>query len=182
MHSWKRISALLRFSPDPAHRAVLLSLSRQPQNRAAEFITAGLGTQSWSRLASWLDKYKSFLLVLARRAGHRHLSPPWFISNAAAVEFLATVAAERKGRTRVAAASRAIEFLRRLLKIAPLANDPRAEFLKRGVLRSNPKVPEGANPLPGLMLVVIVSSWGRSSVWWKRMVATLLLLALLSRM
>ena len=53
-------------------------------------------------------------------------------------EFLALVANERKGRTRVAAAIRAMNFIRRLLGIRPISEDPRTTLLQEGVLRTFP--------------------------------------------
>ena len=91
--------------------------------------------------------------------------------NTTALEFLAMIAEEESGRTRVGAASRAIEFVRRVLTITPLANDPRTALLKRGVLRYSPHRPKGALPFPVVAVLAIAFAWGRHRNWWRRLTA-----------
>ena len=97
--------------------------------------------------------------------------------NGIALEFLAMVADERKGRTRVAAAIRALNFIRGILGIPSLSDDPRTALLQEGVLRSFPHKPKGAVPFPQLAVVAIASKWGRVKVWWKRSTALAIFLA-----
>ena len=96
------------------------------------------------------------------------------------LEFLAFVADQNKGRTRVASAIRTINFIRRLLALDSLAGDPRVALLSEGVRRLRPHVPRGALPFPVILLTAIAQTWGSSQVWWKRMVATILVTAFLS--
>ena len=106
------------------------------------------------------------------RSGRARPSARMMRHNGLALEFVATIADEKKGRTRVAAAIRALNFVRNFLGITPISDDPRTQLLQEGVLRANPHLPRGAPPFPPPAVVAIASRWGRSRVWWKRMVAT----------
>ena len=64
-------------------------------------------------------------------------TPEMMASNDFALEFLGKVADENKGRTRVTAAIRAIDFVRNFLGIRALKEDARTAMLKNGVLRMN---------------------------------------------
>ena len=145
-----------------------------------EYVTSGVSVQSLSRVKSWLAKFLQFLQDEAQQAGRATPRRRAMSDNNTALRFLALVADENKGRTRVAAAARAIGFARRLLCIPPLANDPRLALLKEGVRRRTPHIPRGAVPLHGSILWAVVIVWGRSKVWWKRMTAFLLLASFLS--
>ena len=100
--------------------------------------------------------------------------------NGLTLEFLAMIADENKGRTRVGAAVRAINFIRELLGIRSISEDPRTRLLMEGVLRFHPHVPKGAPPFPPAGVIAIISAWGRSRSWWKRMVATAVGIAFLT--
>ena len=89
------------------------------------------------------------------------------------------VADEERGHTRVAAAVRAINFVRALLGISPITDDPRTSLLQKGVLRLNPHKAKGAVPFPCVAVLAIAQKWGSSRVWWKRMVATIIYTAFL---
>lgn len=100
--------------------------------------------------------------------------------NDLALRFLAATADENKGRTRVSAALRAVNFIRRLIGVTPLSDDPRIPMLREGVLRLQPHAPTGAVPFPVKLLVAVAHRWGASSKWWKRMVAAIMATAFLS--
>ena len=96
--------------------------------------------------------------------------------NDLALSFLAEVADENKGRTRVGAAIRAINFLRKMTALPLLSDDPRTTMLKEGVLRALHHAPSGALPFPGVLLLAIVEAWEFSPHWWERMTALLLMI------
>ena len=87
------------------------------------------------------------------------------IANDLALKFLAFVADEDKGRTRVGAALRAVNFIRKLIGVQDLSNDPRVALLREGVLRLQPHAPSGAVSFPVKLLVAIAQRWGSSSTW-----------------
>ena len=149
-------------------------------NKADNLITAGLSANSLTRVAAWLRRFADYVLSRAADADHDGFRKIMLACNDIALEFLAEVAQEDRGRTRVSAAARALNFFRALIKVRPLSADPRLAMLKRGVLRCNPHRPKGAWPFPLLMLVAIAMAWGESKVWWKRMVAAILLIAFLA--
>ena len=84
------------------------------------------------------------------------------------------------GRTCVQAAVRALDFIRPILGITPIKGDPRIALFLAGVQRSNPHGPKGARPFPAVMVVAIASAWLPSRVWWKRMVACMILTSFLA--
>ena len=154
-----------------------MQFTRPGYGSAAAFITAGLGVASWMRIASWLRRFRAYLGVVAIDSGRVRPTRRMMRHNGLALEFLAMVADERKGRTRVAAAIRALNFIRRLLGITSLSDDPRTSLLQEGVLRSFPHRPIGAIPFPPLAVAAIASAWGNSKVWWKRMTALAIFVA-----
>ena len=146
----------------------------------ARLVTAGLGLNSWARISAWLLKFRQFLDVATLDRGATCASPALMQCNATALDFLAMVAEEGKGRTRVAAAARAIEFVRRILSIPPLADDPRTRLLREGVLRYTPHKPKGASPFPAVAVVAIAYAWGSHKDWWRRSAALAIYLAFIA--
>ena len=145
--------------------------------RVAKYVTAGLTAGSWQRIHSWLTKFHSFLVVHALDAVTGPPTPAMMRDDSLSLEFLAMIADEQKGRTRVNAAARAIEFVRKVMGIRPLSDDPRTALLKRGVLRYNPAKPKGAVPFPAIAVIAIAQAWGHSKSWWQRAVALAIYLA-----
>ena len=148
-----------------------------PSSSATKYITAGLSQQSLVRVAAWLRRYYTYLAAANDPASPSTVFRPQVEDNDVALDFLAYVADEGLGRTRVGAALRAVNFIRRMMKIAPLTDDPRTALLREGVLRSRPHAPKGALPFPAVLLFAIADVWGSSTRWWKRMVALLPILA-----
>ena len=158
-------------------------LSRPVSDRpdgAATYITAGLSLQSWTHIESWLRQYKGFLAARARRRRLGAPTPTMMRDNGLALDFLAAVARQQRGRTCVPAAIRAIDFIRPVLGIAPVKDDPRVQLLVSGVQRSIPHVPKGARPFPAMMVVAVASAWSSSRRWWKRMITCMLLVSFLA--
>ena len=147
---------------------------------ADKYVTSGLSANSLQRIASWLKKFKTFLRDNMWELGHSELTPSMMRNNDLALGFLASVANEGRGRTRIASAIRAINFVRGILGVDALSRDPRTPLLKEGVLRANPHAPKGAMPVHPVMVLAIARAWGSSPVWWMRMTALLMLASFLS--
>ena len=174
--AWKFIRQFARLAPTKRKRKALKAFTTS-SGRAADYITAGLSIDSWQRYVSWLRKFGAYLQVLAFDKGKTRPTPRMMAHNGIALEFLAMVADERRGRTRAAAALRAINFVRSFLGLPRLSDDPRAALLIRGVARYNPHKPKGAVPFPVVAIIAIVQAWGSSPLWWRRMVALAIFLA-----
>ena len=144
------------------------------------YITAGISQNSLTRIASWACKLRGFLDDEAFSSGHSRVTSAMVADNDIALKFLAHVADEDKGRTRVAAALRAVNFIRKLIGLPCLSEDPRVPLLKEGVLRLHPHAPTGAVPFPVKLLVAVAMRWGASSTWWKRMVAAIMVSAFMA--
>ena len=177
MRDWRFIQALGRFAPRRRRRRALQRGSRAKSSRVAEYVAAGISAGSLSSIASWLRKFLDYVCKRAWSRGRIGPSRRMFNDNDVALGFLAHVADEQRGRTRVGAAVRAIDFARRLIGVTPLGDDPRTPMLKQGVLRCFPHKPQGAVPLPAFMLIAIVSAWGSHKTWWRRMTAVILMVA-----
>ena len=180
--AWRSICAMGAYAASSRRRRSLRASARGHLDAVTKYITAGLSAGSLSRISSWSGKLQSFLLARARRLGHPRVTPEMMADVNNMLAFLAFVADQKKGRTRVSAALRAINFVRRLLALRPLADDPRVTLLVEGVRRLQPHLPKGAIPLPVILLSAVADTWGASKVWWKRMVATILIIAFLSLM
>ena len=178
LRAWRFVFGLTRFSPNSRIRAAATRPSTHEPT--ADYITAGIALQSLLRIAAWLRHYLKFASERAWGQGLLAPTPTSFHDNDHALDFLAVVAAQNRGRSRVAAAVRALEFLRRLSDILPLSADPRTALLKKGVLRAAPHAPKGAVPFLSIILVAVMRVWGGSRVWWKRMVACILAICFLS--
>ena len=159
---------------------MLLRGSRKRSARVTHYVAAGVSDSSLQAIASWLRQFLQFLCDVAWSKGRLGPSAKMFADNDFALRFLAKVADQNKGRTRVTAAVRAIDFARRLLGVTPLGEDPRTPMLKRGVLRAFPHKPKGAVPLPAFMMMAIVCAWSRARQWWKRMTALVTILSFLA--
>lgn len=133
--------------------------------------------RSLSRISSWLKLFKKFLLEFEECHGSDKIRRATVANLDVCLEFLAEVAGQHKGRTRVVAAARALDFVRAVFGWSLLKGDPRTALLKRGALRLQPHKPRGASPFPAVAMAAIASKWGRSSTWWKRMVATIVVIA-----
>ena len=154
-------------------RRALRAFAKRDVGSATKYITAGISVNSPSRIASWVIKLRGFLQVKAIQMGHARPVPALLRDNATALEFLAGIADEDKGRTRVAAAIRALNFLRKILGVQPLSEDPMVKLLSEGVRRMHPHAPRGAAPLPAPFVHAIARHWGSDNCWWKRMIAAI---------
>ena len=178
--AWRDICRFGRYAPSKDRRRSLRASASGAPNPAVKYITAGISGGSLTRIASWANKLHQFLADEALRRGHARVNADMVADNDLALKFLAATADENKGRTRVGAALRATNFVRKLIGVSPLSDDPRVPMLREGVLRMHPHAPSGAIPFPVKLLVAIVARWSASSKWWKRMVAAVAAVAFLS--
>ena len=178
--AWGDICRFGRYAPAKSRRRALRRGSRRSDDPTLKYITAGLSRNSLSRIASWANKFHQYVEHESLTRGHSKVVPALVIDNNVALDFLAKTADEDLGRTRVAAALRALNFVRKLLGVPALSDDPRVSLLREGVLRLQPHAPSGAVPFPVKLLVAIAQVWGSSSKWWKRMTAAIITTAFLS--
>ena len=180
LKAWGVIKSFWHLAPTRSRRRMLMNPRTAAGINADKYVTSGLSANSLQRIASWLTKFKAFLRANMWELGHSRLTPAMAQNNDLALSFLASVADENSGRTRIASAIRAINFVRGILGVDALSTDPRISLLKEGILRSNPHAPKGAMPIHPIMVLAIARTWGNSSVWWMRMTALLMLASFLS--
>ena len=94
--------------------------------------------------------------------------------------FLARVARDKpKTKTCVDAAKRAVNFLRSLAgAVVPVDSDPNIRLLSRSVRHSFARTVRQSPAFAAVFARAVVTKWGASSIWWQRMVALMIILAL----
>ena len=92
---------------------------QSPVETAQLICTGTSGTSSgdeWPHLASWLTKFRDFILAKAGRPLSKTELRAHTQKNENALDFIAALHGENRGRTRAAAAGRAVEFFHSMIK------------------------------------------------------------------
>ena len=133
---------------------------------------------SWSRNASWVQKFAKYVCDHCAQLIRQHGTQRVLTSDTVATAFLANVVQEDpQAITRVGSAKRAINLLRAFAGKGPLEENPAVRYLAKGARNA---VVRTKRQSPALLLVyvaTIVRKWGFQEVWWKRQVALMILLA-----
>ena len=154
-------------------------LVRSDLRFANDLIAGAMNKCSWSRNKRWALKFANYINNAYPGPAARELFPRLLLSNRLALAFLARVAREKpRAKTRVKSAKRAVNFLRSLGHAPSLDNDPRVRLLSRSFQRSFARTVRQSPALPAIFARAILSRWGRSPVWWHRMVALMVIMAL----
>ena len=69
---WEIIRLFARLAPSPRKRRALRAFLAS-KSRAADYITAGLSDDSWSRYVAWLGKFGAYLHVLSQDLSLIHI-------------------------------------------------------------------------------------------------------------
>ena len=148
--------------------------------RHAEKLIAGAMTKgSWARIKGWADKFEVYALESCPELVSSQGITAAFLSDSVTLAFLARVVKTRPGaKNCVKAAKRAINLVRSLAGGKPLDKVPRVQLLNRAVRRSVARTVRQSPALTMQFARPIIEQWGSSDVWWKRMVATMIVLAL----
>lgn len=166
--AWQQICAFGRYAPDKSRRRSLRRAASGTPDSALKYITAGLSCNSLVRIAAWATKLHDFLRGKAFLRGHAHVTPHMAADNALALDFLAVTADEDKGRTRVDAALRAINFVRAQAHWrAPVVRRPsRRPPPGRGALDESTVPPAPGAVISGALLLVPSRKSSQSSPSW----------------
>lgn len=151
--------------------------------RADLQLAKGLAAQavqspSWSRNTSWLLKFRDYIRQHCKNqlltVGERRT----LMSVTIATAFLANVVREKPtAPTRITSAKRAINLLRAIAKHAPLDDSVMIRYMARGARNSTVRTKRQAQALLAMYIAMIIRKWGRSTIWWKRMVALMILVS-----
>ena len=146
----------------------------------AEKLIAGAMTKgSWARIKGWADKFEVYAKEACPDLVRSQGITTAFLSDSVTLAFLARVVKMRPGaKTCVKAATRAINLVRSLAGGKPLDKVPRVKLLNRAVRRSIARTVRQSPALTMQFARPIIEAWGSSHLWWKRMVATMIALAL----
>ena len=152
---------------------------QQDLGHADAIIARAMKQGSWSRNKSWALQFAQYAHDacpdLVRRLGLRVA----VMSNRVPLAFLANVARKRpRETTSVKAAKRAINFLRSLCDSPPLDDDLNVRLLARAARTSVSRTVRQSPAMSIHLVRAIYSVWGSSDVWWKRMVALMVMLAI----
>ena len=140
--------------------------------------TEGVTVDSWTRNASWVNKFVAY----AKQNCPDHLRARGMRgaieSDSLAMAFLAHVHSQDKlAKTRVDSAKRAINLLRSLVDLPSLDTNSTINLFSKAAKASVVAAARQAPAIPPPFLAAIIKIWGRSSCWWKRQVATMCLCA-----
>ena len=146
---------------------------------ANNLIAQAMTKSSWRRNRSWALKFEAYVRSkcpdLLGLEGMRSAVQ----STRVVLAFLARVAREKpKTKTCVDAAKRAVNFLRSLAGAAPVDSDPNIRLLARSVRHSFARTVRQSPAFAAVFARAIMNDWGASNVWWKRMIALMIILAL----
>ena len=133
---------------------------------------------SWTRNTSWLLKFRDYIQKHCKNQLLTVGEQRTLMSVTIATAFLANVANEKPAApTRIVSAKRAINLLRAIAKQPPLDDNIFIRYMARGARNATVRTKKQAPALLALYIAIIIHKWGRSKIWWKRMVALMLLLA-----
>ena len=147
---------------------------------ANSMIAKAMTKCSWDRNVSWALKFKAYVEQSFPGLAY---SPAYMAkavtSNRVALAFLASVARKQpRAKTCVDSAKRALNFLRALLGVQPLDSDTNVRLLARAVRHSFARTVRQSPAFPAVFARAVLMTWGSSHIWWKRMAALMIILAL----
>ena len=134
---------------------------------------------SWSRNKAWASKFAQYAQLACPQLVKVRGVHAAFMSDSIVLAFLARVTKDKPGTTTcVAAAKRAINFVRSLSGGPTLDKILSVRLLARAVRRSTARTVRQSPAFTVAFAQAIISAWGSSDVWWKRMVALMVAMAL----
>lgn len=146
---------------------------------ADRMIARGAGTATWMRNLAWVGKFRTYVQdhcpdqIRLRGVSTAASSTPVVLA------FLASVAADNpRVPSRVNAAKRALNLVRSLTGKAPVDDAVDVQLLTKAASRAVSDPHGQSSAIPVIFIAKIVARWGVSSVWWKRQLALMALVAL----
>ena len=145
---------------------------------ANKLIARAVGKSSWTTNQSWILKFTNYIKStcpeLLRRRGLRNA----VLCPRVALAFLAAVNQENpSAKTRVDAAKRAINLARTMANLPSLNDTADVALLAKAARNPSVSTPRQSPGIPAIYVAAIVRKWGASSSWWRRQVATMIVLA-----
>jgi len=146
---------------------------------AEGLIACAMTKHSWSRNSSWVSKFQAYVALHCPSLANARGMKVATASDRIALAFLASVMRENpKARTRVDSAKRAVNFLRAIIEALPLDGNPNIRLFARSARNAIAHTVRQSPAFQPSYVQAIVMHWGSSPVWWKRMVALMILLAI----
>lgn len=134
---------------------------------------------SWSRNKAWATKFVRYARAACPDLVKVRGVHAAFMTDSVVLAFLARITKDKPGTTTcVDAAKRAINFVRSLSGGPTLNNILGVRLLARAVRRSRARTVRQSPAFTVAFAQAIISGWGSCEVWWKRMVALMIALAL----
>ena len=128
----------------------------------------------WRRHSAWVGKFLAFAHTVRRESGLPPAAEKELLAdNALARYFLAGVAAERKGRTRTAAARRALSLERGRLGAPTLNADLSIRDVVRAAVKASPTTPKQAQALHASDVDALVRHFRAKGSWYYDQLATI---------
>ena len=146
---------------------------------ANSLIAQAMRKSSWNRNKSWALKFEAYVRSTCPDINQLGRMRRAVTSNRIVLAFLARVVREKpKTKTCVDAAKRALNFLRSLAGAAPVDSDPNIRLLARSVRHSFARTVRQSPAFPAVFARAVITRWGSSNIWWQRMIALMIILAL----
>ena len=148
---------------------------------AFKYLRTSSSVGTWSRQGAWLTKFFAFAKKLCAASGKYRTPDQCLASSVMCRHFIATVANEG-GVTRPRSARAALSKYRQKRGWISLNADAAIAAIVRGHEAQNPRTKRQSAGFSALMVKRVVNAWGKSSSWWQRQVATLMVLGFVSIM
>ena len=146
---------------------------------ARSLIAGAMTKGSWSRNKAWATKFARYARAACPDLVKLRGVHAAFMADSVVLAFLARVTKDKPGTTTcVAAAKRAINFVRSLSGGPTLGKILGVRLLARAVRRSTARTVRQSPAFTIAFAQAVINTWGSCEVWWKRMVALMIAMAL----
>ena len=146
---------------------------------ADQLITRGVTVDSWTRNASWAEKFRVYVRDNAPSSIRAQGLKVAAASDRLVIAFLANVSAEQPlAKTRVGSAKRAVNLIRAMSNIKSANDSVAIQLLSKAAKNIVVSAVRQSPAVPISLMAIILRMWGRSPLWWKRQTVLMILLAI----
>ena len=149
---------------------------------AFRFMPSSRSAGTWSRLGSWMQKFRVFADEVCRLSGKVRTLDQNAASSVMCRHFIAKIAGESTGVTRPRSARAALTKYRIKRGWGSLSRDDAISAIVAGTEAEQPRTKKQSAGFSLLVVQSVVKGWGESSSWWERQVATIMSLGFVSLM
>ena len=149
---------------------------------ATKFMPGAKSGGTWSKTQSWLQKFYVFARGICAKSGKSRTDLQCLASNTMCRHFITHIAEEGKGFTRPRSARTVLSAERQRRGWVSLSEDRSISAVVHGAEAAAPRTLKQSAGITATMVRLINAHWGRSPLWWKRQIATVLSVGFVSIM